>query len=166
MTPTAVTAVQAMVAPVVLVTTAAILSGALLTMYTSIDARMRAMDDERLQILTDDAGAMLSTVDVSASGRERLSQIDHQLPMLLRRHRLLHNAILVIFAGVSVLVLSVIAIGVAVTGGSDTVGTTALALVLLGTVTLLAGLLLAVRSIMISRDAIDYEVARTLSLGS
>ena len=49
---------------------------------------------------------------------------------------------------------------------SDTVGTAALALVLLGTVTLLAGLVLAARSIMISQDAIDYEVARALSLGS
>ena len=85
--------------------------------------------------------------------------------MLLRRHRLVHNAILVIFAGVSVLVLSVIAIAVAVTSGSGGVGTAALALVLLGTVTLLAGLVLAARSIMISQDAIDYEVARILSLG-
>jgi hypothetical protein len=166
MTPTAVTAVQAMVAPVVLVTAAAILSGALLTMYTSIDARMRAMNNERLDIFTDDAGALLTTVDMPASARERLSQLDHQLPLLLRRHRLLHNAVLLIFAGVSILVLSVIAIGVAVTSPSDTVGTVALALVLLGTVTLLAGLLLSARSIMISQDAIDYEVARVLSLGS
>ena len=166
MTPTAVTAVQAMVAPVVLVTTAAIFSGALLTLYSSIDARMRAMDKERLEILTDNAGGLLSRVDLSSSHRERLSQIDHQLPLLLRRHRLLHNAVLLIFAGVSVLVLSVIAIGIAVTSSSDPAGTAALVLVLFGTVTLLAGLVLAARSIMISQDAIDYEVKRALSLGS
>jgi hypothetical protein len=46
------------------------------------------------------------------------------------------------------------------------VSTAALALVLLGTVALLAGLVLAARSIMISQHAIDYEVARALSLGS
>jgi Protein of unknown function (DUF2721) len=166
MTPTAVRAVQAMVAPVVLVTTAAIFSGALLTLYSSIDARMRAMTNERREILTDRTGALLSTVDVPPTGRERLGQIDHELPLLLRRHRLLHNAVLLIFAGVSVLVLSVIAIGVAVTTASDGVGTAGLALVLRGTVTLLAGLVLAARSIMISQDAIDYEVARALSLGS
>ena len=45
-------------------------------------------------------------------------------------------------------------------------GTTALALVLAGTVMLLGGLLSAARSIIISTDAIDYEVRRTLSLGS
>ena len=56
MNPIAVTAVQAMVAPVVLITTAAILSGALLTMYGSVNDRMRAMDHERLEILTGAAG--------------------------------------------------------------------------------------------------------------
>jgi hypothetical protein len=67
---------------------------------------------------------------------------------------------------VAVLVLSVIAIGVAVTGSSGAAGTAALALVLAGTVMLLGGLLFAARSIMISMDAIDYEVRRALSLGS
>ena len=166
MNPIAVTAIQAMVAPVVLITTAAILSGALLTMYGSVNDRMRAMDRERLDILTGAAGTLLSAVEVPPAGRERLTQVDAQLPMLLRRHRLLHNAVLVIYAGVAVLVLSVIAIGVAVTGRSGAAGTAALALVLAGTVMLLGGLLFAARSIMISMNAIDYEVRRALSLGS
>ena len=100
MNPIAVTAVQAMVAPVVLITTAAILSGALLTMYGSVNDRMRAMDHERLEILTGAGGTLLSAAEVPPSGRERLTQIDTQLPMLLRWHRLLHNAILLIYAGV------------------------------------------------------------------
>jgi hypothetical protein len=166
MNPIAVTAVQAMVAPVVLITTAAILSGALLTMYGSVNDRMRAMDHERLEILTSATRGLLAADEVSPSGQERLTQIDTQLPMLLRRHRLLHNAVLLIYAGVAVLVLSVIAIGVAVTGSSGAAGTAALVLVLAGTVMLLGGLLFAARSIIISTDAIDYEVRRTLSLGS
>jgi hypothetical protein len=164
--PTAITAIQAMVAPVVLITTAAILSGALLGMYGSVNDRMRAMDRERLETLTGVGGTLLSAADVPASGRERLTQIDTQLPMLLRRHRLIHNAVLLIFAAVAVLVLSVIVIAVAVTNRSGAAGTVALVLVLAGTVTLLGGLLLAARSIMISAQAIDYEVQRSLSLGS
>jgi hypothetical protein len=166
MNPIAVTAVQAMVAPVVLITTAAILSGALLAMYSSVNDRMRAMDGERLHILTSATGTLLSATEVPPAGRERLTQIDTQLLLLLRRHHLLHNAVLLIYAGVAVLVLSVIAIAVAVTGSSGAAATTALALVLAGTVTLLGGLLFAARSIMISMNAIDYEVRRTLSLGS
>jgi len=166
MNPIAVTAIQAMVTPVVLITAAAILSGALLTMYGSVNDRMRTMDQERLDILTGSGGSLLSAAELSPSGRERLTQIDTQLPMLLRRHRLLHNAVLLIYAGVGVLVLSVITIAAAVTGRSAPAGTTALVLVLTGTVMLLGGLLFAARSIMISADAIDYEVRRTLSLGS
>ena len=84
--------------------------------------------------------------------------------MLLRRHRLLHNAVLAIYAGVAVLVLSVIAIAVAVTGSSAAAGTTALALVLAGPRRCSAGSCSFARSIMISMNAIDYEVRRTLSL--
>ena len=102
-------------APVVLITTAAILSGGPLTIYGSVNDRMRAMDHERLEILTGAEGTLLSAVEVPPSGRERLTQIDTQLPKLLRRHRLLHNAILLIYAGVAVLVLSVITIAIAVT---------------------------------------------------
>jgi hypothetical protein len=164
--PTAITAIQAMVAPGVLITTAAILSGALLAMYGSVNDRMRVMDRERLDTLTGTGGTLLSAADVPASGRERLTQIDTQLPMLLRRHRLIRDAVLLIFAAVAVLVLSVIVIAVAVTNGSGAAGTVALVLVLAGTVTLLGGLVLAARSIMISAEAIDYEVQRSLSLGS
>jgi hypothetical protein len=164
--PPAITAIQAMVAPGVLITTAAILSGALLGMYGSVNDRMRAMDHERLETLTGAGGTLLSASDVPASGRERLTQIDAQLPKLLRRHRLIHNAVLLIFAAVAVLVLSVIVIAVAVTNRSGAAGTVALVLVLAGTVTLLGGLLLAARSIVISAEAIDYEVQRSLSLGS
>jgi hypothetical protein len=166
MNPIAVTAIQAMVAPVVLITTAGILSGAMLTMYGSVNDRMRAMDHERLEILTRADGTLLSAAEVPPSGRERLSQIDTQLPRLLRRHRLLHNAVLVIYAGVGVLVLSVITIGIAVTASSGAAGAASLVLVLTGTVMLLGGLLFAGRSVIISMDAIDYEVQRTLSLGS
>jgi hypothetical protein len=80
------------------------------------------MDRERLDILTGAAGTLLSAAEVPPAGRERLTQIDTQLPMLLRRHRLLHNTVLVIYAAVAVLVLSVIAVGVAVTGSSGAAG--------------------------------------------
>jgi hypothetical protein len=124
------------------------------------------MTRERREILTDPTGTVLSATDVPASGRERLTQIDTQLPMLLRRHRLLHDAVFLIVAGVAVLVLSVVAIAVAVTNHSGPVGTVALVLVVAGTVTILGGLLIATRSIMISAEAIDYEVKSSLTLGS
>jgi hypothetical protein len=164
--PIAIRAIEAMVAPVVLITTSAILSGGILSLYGSVNDRMRAMNRERMNILTNETGGLLSVGDLSASAGERLTQIDLQLPMLLHRHRLLKNAVLAVFAAIAVLVLSVITIGVAVTSGSGGVGVTALVLVLAGTSTLLIGLLLATRSILLSQDAIDSEVTRALSFGS
>ena len=160
----AIRAIEAMVAPVVLITTAAILSGGILSMYGSVNDR--TMNRERLESLTSDTGTFLSVSVLPASSRERLAQIDIQLPMLLNRHRLLKNAVLAIFAAIGVLVLSVIVIGAAVTSGSGGVGVAALALVLAGTTTLLVGLLMATRSILMSQDAIYSEVRRALSLGS
>lgn len=166
MSPTAITAIEAMVTPVVLITTSVMLSGVLLTMYAAVNDRMRVMDRERLEIMTGPGGTLLSTPEVPANRWERLTQIGTQMPMLLRRHRLLHNAVLLIFADVAVLVLSVITIGIAVTNSSEAVAIAALVLVLTAAATLLSGLVVAARSIMLSMDAIDYEARRTHTLGS
>ncbi len=155
-----------MVVPVVLITTGGILCNGLLIMYGEVNDRMRAMDHERWQLLTGPGGSVLTPDQVPASGHERLAEIDRQLPMLLRRHGLLHYAVLLIFCALVVLVVSVIAIAVAVTTHSAAFATAALALVLGGTAVMLVGLLSAARSMAISRTAIRYEVDRTLALGS
>ena len=166
MTPRAVQAVQAMVAPVVLITASAILSGGIQSVYASVNDRMRDMTRERLELLRGPDGAIESVAGLGTAGRERVGQIDTQLPMLLRRHRLLRDSVLVLYVGTAVLVLSVIVLAAAVTSGSERVGLTALSLVLVGTTASLAGLVLAARSIMVSQDAIDYEVNETLRLGA
>ena len=166
MTPTAVQAVQAMVAPVVLITASAILSGGIQSVYASVNDRMRAMTRERLELLSGPDGTIGAVTGLATARRERVGQIDTQLPMLLRRHRLLRDSVLVLYAGTAVLVVSVIVLGAAVTVGSEPVGVAALSLVLAGTAASLAGLVLAARSIMVSQDAIDYEVKETLRLGA
>jgi hypothetical protein len=86
--------------------------------------------------------------------------------MLLRRHRLLQNAVLSIYVGVALLVASVITLAIAVPTDSGDVSVASLALVLAGTGGLLIGLVFAARSIMVSQDAVEFEVRRALSLGS
>ena len=86
--------------------------------------------------------------------------------MLQRRHHLLRIAVQSIYIGIAALVAGVIMLAIAVPASSDDFGYSSLALVLAGTVALLVGCLFAARSIMISQNAIDYEVNRSLSLGS
>jgi len=154
-----------MVAPVVLITAGGILSNGLLGMYGTVNDRMRALTHERFTIVTAPDGTFLSHAELPPSKAERLAEIDHQLPMLLRRHGHIHDSVLLIFSALAVLVLGVIAIAVAVTSHSDGFGTAALALILAGTVIILAGLVFAAQSLALSRNAIEYEVSRTLSLG-
>jgi hypothetical protein len=127
---------------------------------------MRDLDLEYRRLITAPDGTLRTPTQLPAADAERVTEIRRQLPLLLRRHGLIHNAILLIFLGLAVLVLSVIAIGVAVTGHSRPVAFAALALVLAGTVIILSGLVFAAQSLAMSRNAIEYEVSRTLSLGA
>lgn len=154
-----------MVAPVVLVTTSALLTNGLLAVYASVNDRMREMTSERLSLLSGPRGQLLSKKELSAVSQERLAEIDQQIPMILRRHRLIKDAVLILYGSVAILGLSVIAIAVAVSGHSEGFGSAALGLVLAGTGVLISGLLLAARSLARSNDAISYAVSRTSSLG-
>ena len=72
----AVSAISAMVAPVVLVTTSALLSNGLLAVYASVNDRMREMTSERLALLSGPRGQFLGKTELSAVNRERLAEID------------------------------------------------------------------------------------------
>jgi hypothetical protein len=163
---TAVNAISAMVAPVVLLTTGALLANGLLVVYSAVNDRMREMTRERQEIRrgadrTDGAGRQ----QVHATDQERLAEIQVQLPMMLRRHHLIRNAVLVIYAGIAVLGLSIIFIAVAVGLDSEDIGRAALGLVLAGTVVILTGLFLAGLSLARSADAVTYAVEQARRLG-
>lgn len=155
-----------MVAPVVLITTGGMITNGLLTMYGAVNDRMREMTQERLEILTGSAGELLDPASVPASGRERLTEIRDQLPLMLQRHGLVRHSVLFIYAGLGLLGLSVIGIAIAVQTESEIFGSVALGLVLGGTVVMLVGLTFAARSLFRSADAIRYAVERTSSLDS
>ncbi len=161
---TSITAIQAMVAPAVLITTSGIIAGGLSSMYSSVNDRMRSMTAELLDLRTSVDGTFGNLADELPRTRERIAEIGTQLPLLLRRHRLLGHALLSIYAAALGLVFSVISIAIAVGTHNEIVSIVALVFVVGGTVTLLIGLWFAARAIALSRDAIDYEVQRVLSL--
>jgi hypothetical protein len=75
---------------------------------------------------------------------ERLHEIDRQLAIMDRRVELLHDAVLIVFGGIALLVLSVVGIAFAVANESETVGAVALGLVIAGTVAMFTGLVVVV----------------------
>jgi hypothetical protein len=161
---TAIRAIEAMVAPVVLITTGGILTNALLVMYGVVNDRMREMTRERLDILCGEHGELLDAAHIGTIGQERLAEIDVQLPMMLARHRLLRRSVMLLYTGLALLALSVIGIAIATLADSEALGDVALGLVLAGTVAILAGLALVVKTLAISADAITYAINRTGAL--
>lgn len=88
-----ISSIQAMLAPAVLMTTAALMVNGIQTMYSSVKDRMRAMSSEKLARYTRGDGELLNRHQLSATAVLRVDLIDAQLPLLRQRHRWLRNAL-------------------------------------------------------------------------
>lgn len=146
--------IQSILAPVVMVSACAILLGGLWSHASAINDRLRSMNRERLDLWR--------APSTDAYGAERLLEIDKQTPLLVRRHRVLLDAIVIMYAAILVFIVSMFAIaGVALLNISATL---ALFLFLAGTLLLLVSILLAILEIRVARSALEFEVNRVASL--
>jgi hypothetical protein len=157
-------AIQTMLAPVVLLTTGAILAGGVQTMYAAVNDRMRAMAGEKLSLLADRSAPSAAVPQRPDAIGERIRLIDAQLPLLLRRHWTLHNALLLIYSAILFIVIAMVLVALSVTLPADAVGDVALASMLIATVVLLVGVALVAMSVRESADAVDYEVEQVVKL--
>jgi hypothetical protein len=147
--------IQLVLAPVVMVTACAILVGGLLSRYAAINDRLRLLARERLDLL--------NTLHSPLAG-ERLSQIDAQIPILLRHHKLAHDSILAVYLASAVFIgdMFIIALGAAMY--ADWIGAVVLIVFLIGVALLLYGLLLTALEVRTSHRALHYEIERIMRL--
>ncbi|MFI5272892.1 MAG: DUF2721 domain-containing protein [Ktedonobacterales bacterium] len=158
-------AIATILAPVVMITSCAILLGGMLAQYGSVNDRLRAFARERLELLRTPEGGLAPVAEQGDFARERLREIDAQVPGVLRRHQLIHNALLLMYAAVLIFVLTMIVIAGAYQQHSGALATAAMVLFLLGVATLLSGVALFAIYIRGSNDAVQYEMRRILGLG-
>jgi Protein of unknown function (DUF2721) len=151
---TAAKTISLILAPVVMLSACGILVSAMLQHYAAINDRVRALSQERLAFV---AGR-------DSGPRERLTEIDHQLPELLHRHELVRNAILTVYGAVVVFVVSMFVIAGAALSSSGALATAALLVFLGGTAVLLVGLVYFALDIRISHEALQYEARRVATL--
>ncbi|HEV8637913.1 MAG TPA: DUF2721 domain-containing protein [Chloroflexota bacterium] len=151
--------IQLVLAPVVMVTACALVLGTLLGRYGAVNDRLRAMARERLELVS--AGRAPGTERFAA---ERLQEIDVQLPELLRRHTLLHYAVVVGYGAVLVFIMSMFVLAAAVSSGGASTAVAALWVFLAGTGALLLAVLLALLEALVSHRAVQYEVGRVRGL--
>jgi Protein of unknown function (DUF2721) len=151
--------IQLILAPVVMVTACGLLLNGMLAHYTAINDRIRRLTAERLGLAfvapADDHGAL---------ARERLTEIDHQVPMLIDRHRQVHHAILLVYSAVVTLVLSMFIIGAAALADSDALGTVALLVFLAATAAILVGAGFMALEVRGSHASVAYEAMRVVGL--
>ncbi|MEP7285825.1 MAG: DUF2721 domain-containing protein [Chloroflexota bacterium] len=150
--------IQLILAPVVMVTACSILLGSLQTRYGVINDRLRAMARERLDLLQSPAGTAPTFVE------ERLSELDTQIPLLLKHHQLAHHAVLMVYCAIVVFIADMFVIAIGAVANIDLVATAVLLLFLLSTGLLFIGALYAVREVSTSQQALYYELRRVANL--
>lgn len=149
--------IQFILAPVVMITSCALVLNGLLARYAAINDRLRLMAHERLELLraayADDPFVV-----------ERVAEIDRQLPDLLRRHRQTHDAVLLVYCAVLLFIASMFVIAVLVISGAAWVSSLVLVLFLGAILALMGGVALAVIEIFGSHRAVHYEVRHIAGL--
>jgi hypothetical protein len=139
----------------------------MLQQYSGTNDRLRALARERLQLprTPEDAIARLDGAKLDEYTAERISEIDQQVPEPLRRHEIIHNAVLAKYFAILILVVSMIMIAVAAATCSGPTATAALVLFLGATLVMLAGIVLIALEGRFSNAAVSYEARRALMLG-
>jgi hypothetical protein len=158
--------IQFILAPVVMISSCAVLLNGMLARYASVNERLRTMDRERFDLLVRNAALRGAAVTLEAAlVGERLDEIDSQLPILLRRHQMLRDGLLALYGATMAFVVAMFAIATVVIANAESVDYGALILFLVGNALLLLSISLIVVEVRVSHRAVRYEVNRLQRLG-
>lgn len=151
--------IQLILAPVVMVTSCGLVLSGLLGRYAYLNERLRNTARERREL------RHTCTAD-DFSRLERINELEAQIPDLLRRHKLGHDAVLDACYAIAVFVVSMFVIATAVVANSAWIATAALLLFLAGTGMLLLAVLMTSREVRSSHLTVEYEVRRVSKLSN
>lgn len=103
---------------------------------------------------------------VSADGfrTHRIHEIEMQLPRLPHRHKFLRNAVVTENAAITCFVTSMVIIALAALTNASLIATAALLIFLIGTGTLLGGVIITILELSRSQREVAYEIQDGLKL--
>jgi hypothetical protein len=158
--------IQLIIAPVVMVTACAILTTGVLAHFGAVNDRLRALTRERFELLKGPDGSLSATyANRAAFTRERLTELDRQIPELAQRLDLIHAALLALYGAVVVFLVSMVVIAGAALGGGAVWAGAALTCFLAGTAVLLLAVVLVAWEMRRSNESVQYEARRVMRLG-
>ena len=158
--------IQLILAPVVMLSACSIFVGGVLSHYTSLSDRIRALSRERLDVVRT-LRAMQDGPDAArAIARERLEEIDGQLPDLLGRHQLVHHAALAVYGAIAILIGTMCIIALTATMSADWVAVLVFGVFVASVLMMLLGVLLITFEIRLSRRSLAFEAQRVSQLAT
>jgi len=149
--------IQLVIAPAVMISACATIQSDILGRYSNIGTRLRSLTRERLELL------MIRDMPDRMFGNA-LFLLDSQLKSLSRRHLLIKTAALVLYGAILWFLFSMLAISAAKMLDRMLFALIAFTLFLLGTFTLMLGVLLASSEIWMSHKAVQSEVRWAMTL--
>jgi hypothetical protein len=156
--------IMLILAPVVMFSACSIFVGGVLSRYTSVSDRLRALTRERLDLLRTLRTMPDGPAGARALARERLEEIDGQLPDLLGRHQLVHHAALAVYGAIGIFILTMCVIALTAAVSADWVAILVFGVFVVGVLVMLLGVLLITVEVRTSRRALQYEVRRVARL--
>ena len=122
------------------------------------------MHHERLELLHGLEDSTSSDMPAGGFSTHRIHEIEVQLPRLLRRHKLLRNAVLTENSAIAFFVTSMVIIALAALTNSTLIATAALLIFLTGTGVLLVGVIITTLELSRSQREVTYEIQDGLKL--
>jgi Protein of unknown function (DUF2721) len=155
--------ISLILAPVVMISSCAIFLNGLFGHYQTIAARLRAMHRERLELIQTAGTSTTAEVSVDIIV-QRILEIDTQLPNMLRRHKLIRNAVVAIGVAISIFITSMFIIALATAANSPLAAVIALLAFLIATGALLVGVITTTVELYRSHREVSYEIQHGMSL--
>ncbi|HEY4385607.1 MAG TPA: DUF2721 domain-containing protein [Ktedonobacteraceae bacterium] len=158
--------ISLIVAPVVMISCCILFLNGQLQRYDSISVRMRSMTQERFELLRSTTPSLDETIDTMDDFcKIRLDEIEIQLPHLLKRHKLIHDAALLIGMATLIFVISMFLLAIAAIQNSGHMAFISFVTFLGGVAVVWLGGIIILYELNKSHLSIRYEVMHSLSLG-
>ena len=157
---TTVETIQLILAPVVMISSCALLLTSLGARYSHVLNRLHTLAHEQFDLLQQQP----NSGDVFDFNQERLQELDIQLPGLLKHHRNLHNAILLLYLSITLFLGSMFALACAAAISLYWMEVVALLVFLAGVGLLFAGISLTALDFRTSHCLLQGEVRRLCRL--
>ena len=152
--------IQLIIAPAVMITSCCIFGAGLLAHYSSIGERLRITVRERIDLLREKQANESSNVIV----KERLEDIDDQIPKLLRHHLLVRTSLAGILIAMVFYILDMFVIAFSVISNRPGLYSAILVVFMLGVASQLIGIIYAVFDAFMSHRIYAYETRHAMLL--